>query len=143
MPIPYRYTHPNAFANLTGEVYINLTTFRKNGAAVATPVWFAEREGTLYVETGGNSGKLKRIRHTPKVMIVPCTLTGKAKGPALEARARIVSDTEEIYVAKGALQRKYGLKRQIYYFFLTAVELLQRKNTGPDRYIAIEPLYIA
>ncbi|HEX4206569.1 MAG TPA: PPOX class F420-dependent oxidoreductase [Ktedonobacteraceae bacterium] len=142
-PTPYRYTHPKAFADLAGETYINLTTFRKNGVAVATPVWFADREGTLYVETGVNAGKVKRIRHTSRVFLAPCTISGKVKGPAVEGRARLVDSVEEQYVAKGALQRKYGLRRQLYYALLTALAWLGRRSTEPIQYIAIEPTYIA
>jgi hypothetical protein len=35
-------------AAIQGQKYISLTTFRKNGAAVATPVWFGEGDGKLY-----------------------------------------------------------------------------------------------
>lgn len=46
--------------------YINLTTFRRNGQAVATPVWFVALNGRLYISTNVNSGKAKRIRANGK-----------------------------------------------------------------------------
>ena len=42
--------------------YMSLATFRKSGAQVATPVWFAPADGKLYVFTAGDSGKVKRLR---------------------------------------------------------------------------------
>lgn len=51
MPIPQ---------SIQGQKYISLTTFRKNGAAVHTPVWFGEEAGKLYVMTRSDSGKYKR-----------------------------------------------------------------------------------
>ena len=48
--------------HLATESYISLATFRRNGAAVETPVWFAILDGKLYVATDGTSAKVKRIR---------------------------------------------------------------------------------
>ena len=82
--------------------------------AVPTPVWFAiyEPTGTIYLETDANAGKVKRIRHTPRVTLARCRANGKVTGDVLEGRARVVTDTEEIFLAKGALHSKYGFKRQ-------------------------------
>lgn len=58
-------------AAITGQKYISLTTFRKNGAGVATPVWFGEEDGKLYVMTRSDMGKTKRIRNNPHVRVAP------------------------------------------------------------------------
>ncbi len=55
------------FTNLDKEKYVSLTTFRKTGEAVVTPVWFAESKGTIYAGTGVSAGKIKRIRHTSEL----------------------------------------------------------------------------
>ena len=52
---------------IRGKSYISLTTYRKNGAGVATPIWFAEDAGKLYVMSGNESGKHKRLRNNSKV----------------------------------------------------------------------------
>ncbi|HEU5323861.1 MAG TPA: pyridoxamine 5'-phosphate oxidase family protein, partial [Methylomirabilota bacterium] len=54
-------------AELDRHRYVSLATFRRHGAVVLTPVWFAAADGKLYVVTGGASGKVKRLRHTPRV----------------------------------------------------------------------------
>ena len=128
------------FTNLAKEKYISLTTFRKTGEAVITPVWFAESKGTIYAETGPNAGKLKRIRHTASVTLAPCTLSGKVTGAAIEGKARILTEWQEITTAKMAMTKKYGLTRSLYYFLLDTLDSIQRKPKIDLIYIAIEPI---
>jgi uncharacterized protein len=131
-------TH-DTFTLLARDKYISLTTFRKTGKAVVTPVWFAEQSGTIYVESGKNVGKIKRIRHTARVTLAPCTLSGKVTGPTLEGKARLLTRAQEITTAQAALSKKYGLTRRIYYFFLmNALRIVRRNPTGELDYIAIE-----
>ena len=128
---------------LTDEKYLNLTTFRKSGAPVDTPLWFAEHQGVLYTQTFPTAGKLKRIRHTARVTITPCTLNGKALGPDIEGRARIVTDEQEILLAETVLALKYGLTRRIYFGALGAYGKLRRQAPAGRAYIAIEPMTVA
>ena len=67
-------------APIQGQKYISLTTFRKTGVGVATPVWFGEEDGKLYVMTRGDMGKTKRIRNNPQVRVAPCTMRGTVTG---------------------------------------------------------------
>lgn len=82
------------FAHLAGEKNILLTTFRRDGTPVATPVWLAVRDGVVYTSTGAASGKVKRIRNNPEVTVAACTVTGRVTGPTYTARARLLSGTE-------------------------------------------------
>ena len=90
--------------------YISLTTFRKNGAGVATPVWFGEDDGKLYVMTRSDMWKTKRIRNNPQVRVAPCTMRGKVTGPEFVATARILPP-EEHARARQAINRKYWMAR--------------------------------
>jgi uncharacterized protein len=101
MPIP---------AEIRGQKYIRLTTFRKNGTAVSTPVWFGEEEDKLYIMTRSDSGKYKRIRNNPQVRIAPCTMRGKITGPEFAAEARILP-SEDWPRARKTIERKYLLAR--------------------------------
>ena len=58
------------------QQYLNIETFRKNGQGVKTPVWFAQEEGGLYIWTETTSGKARRVRATPRVMIAPSRADG-------------------------------------------------------------------
>ena len=92
------------------QKYISLTTFRKSGVGVATPVWFGEQDSKLYVMTRSDMGKAKRIRNNSRVRVAPCTIRGKVTGPEFEATARILPP-EEHARARKAINRKYWLAR--------------------------------
>src|SRR6476646_560874 len=94
---------------------IALTTFRKTGQAVTTPVWFAINLGTIYVETHADAGKLKRLRRTARVALAPCTYSGKFIGSVSVGNARILTKTEERMVASAALAKKYGVMRSLFH----------------------------
>ena len=101
MPIP---------REIQRQKYISLSTFRKSGAAVPTPVWFGEQDDKLYVKTRSDSGKYKRIRNNPQVRIAPCTIRGKITGPDFSARARILP-SEDWTLARRSIEKKYWLTR--------------------------------
>ena len=109
------------FASFQGHKYLNLETFRKNGQAVRTPVWFASEpaEGvpqTLYVYSTADSGKAKRIRNNSRVRVAPCDARGKLRGDWIEARAEIVTGDE---AARGMrlVNQKYFPWKQLLAFF--------------------------
>jgi uncharacterized protein len=95
---------------IRGQKYISLATFRKNGEAVYTPVWFGEDNDRLYVKSRSDSGKYKRICNNPQVRIAPCTMRGKITGPEIAATARILP-SEDWPRAQSALEKKYWLTR--------------------------------
>jgi len=92
------------------QKYISLTTFRKTGVGVATPVWFGEEDGKLYVMTKSNLGKTKRVRNNPQVRVAPCTMSGKVTGSEFPATARILPP-EDHKRARQTLTRKYWLAK--------------------------------
>jgi uncharacterized protein len=77
----------------TGK-YLSLTSFRRDGTGVATPVWFVEADGRLLVETDVGSYKVQRIRRNPQVTIAPCTATGRLRGTPVPAWAELLPDAE-------------------------------------------------
>ena len=97
-------------AQFTGKKYLNLESYRKTGAAVRTPLWFAEEQGVLYVYSEAESGKVKRIRNDPRVRVVPSDMRGNPQGEWVEARAELL---DAAGAARGhqLLRRKYLLKR--------------------------------
>jgi PPOX class probable F420-dependent enzyme len=95
---------------LSNQKYILITTFRKTGVPVRTPVWFAEENGKLYIFTNPESGKVKRIGNNPDIKIAPCTIRGKITGPEFSGRARILPQTAAPGLRK-LLERKYWLMR--------------------------------
>jgi uncharacterized protein len=97
--------------------YFSLATFRKNGNAVPTPVWFAPAGDTFYVFSAPDAGKVKRIRLTSRARVAACDVRGKLLGDWIDAKARLVSDKDEIRSAYASLHRKYRLQMLIGDFF--------------------------
>ena len=90
--------------------YLSLTSFRRDGSGVATPVWFVSDNGHLVVETDANSYKVRRIRRDPHVRIAVCDARGRLRGAAVDAEARILPDSERERVER-LLARKYRIDR--------------------------------
>jgi PPOX class probable F420-dependent enzyme len=125
------------FAPLLKGSYVNLTTFRKSGVAVPTAMWFAEIDGIIYISTSASSGKVKRIRNSGRVTLAPCSADGKVTGDAVEGKARIISDQQEIARAEAALAKKYGIQRRLLYLFRDIARAF-RKRANDSAYLAIE-----
>jgi PPOX class probable F420-dependent enzyme len=97
-------------AALDRHRYVALATFRRSGAEVRTPVWFAAVDGRLYVFTAGDSGKVKRLRHSPRARVAPSDVRGHVRGAWSEAAARLVTEPAVIDRAHAALRAKYGVQ---------------------------------
>jgi PPOX class probable F420-dependent enzyme len=106
-----------SLAALDREAYISLATFRRSGREVATPVWFAVRNGKLYLFSEGTAGKVKRLRNDARIRIAPCKVRGTVKGSWIDGLGRRVDDPELVEGAYRALLRKYGWQMRIANFF--------------------------
>jgi uncharacterized protein len=103
---------PNRVIQFAHQKYLNLETYRKTGVPVATPVWFAEANGTFYIYTLAHAGKVKRIRNNPKVRIVPCDARGHPTGEWVTAQARIL-DAHGAAQGHQLLNQKYGWMKRL------------------------------
>ena len=101
------------------ENYINLSTRKRDGSFVNTPVWFVQERETnnYYVYSLNNSGKVKRIRNFPDVKVATCNFSGKLKGNWFDAHANLVDESENIKTAYTCLRKIYGIKFRIGDFF--------------------------
>ncbi|CAA9467882.1 MAG: hypothetical protein AVDCRST_MAG02-3326 [uncultured Rubrobacteraceae bacterium] len=127
---------PDPFDALANERYVRLSTFRKSGAPVPTPVWSARVGENLYAVTGRNTGKVKRIRNNPTVALAPSDFRGRPKGRDVRAVARL-TDERKGGAADGALRRKYGWQYRVFEFVEglrgAADELVFLEFRRPDR----------
>lgn len=89
------------------QSYLNLETFKRSGLGVKTPVWFVQDGPSLYVRTGAESGKVKRVRNNGRVRVVVSDAMGAPRGEWLEGTARLV-EAEEADRASRLAARKYG-----------------------------------
>lgn len=100
---------------LSDEKYMLLTTFRRDGTPVSTPVWVVPLDdGKIGFWTSSGSGKAKRLAHTDRVTVQPCDARGRLRSgtSALDASAEIVSGTELDAIREG-VKAKYGFMTKI------------------------------
>jgi PPOX class probable F420-dependent enzyme len=114
-------------ASLAGERYISLTSFKRDGTPVSTPVWVVSDDGRrLLVWTGAGTWKVKRIRRDPHVLVAASSMRGTERGERIAATARLadVPGLDELF------RRKYGWQKRL-------VDFLNRKSP-PGAWTAIE-----
>lgn len=98
----------SSLTRLAAEKYVLVTTYRKDGRAVPTPVWVVRDGDALGVWTVTDSGKVKRIRNRPEVTVAPCDIRGTPTGEALPGTAELC-DEEDTEVYRTLIRSKYGL----------------------------------
>ena len=117
------------FAFLQPHEFIVLSTYKRDGRAVPTTVWFAYDQGKIYITTGSKAGKIKRVRNNGHVDMTPSDRTGNLLGkPQVTGRAHENTLEERIH-AREVLAQKYG-------------EMFERiaGQDSPERtYIVVEP----
>ena len=102
----------NNISQFLNQKYINLETYRRNGQAVRTTVWFVMDAGTIYIRTDMNSGKVKRIKNNPNVRITPSGARGQLKGKWIEGKIKMAGSLE-LEHANQLLEQKYGIQGKI------------------------------
>ena len=115
------------------EKYLSLSTRKRDGSFVDTPVWFAwERETSNYymfsLKNGKKAGKVKRIRNFPDVKVATCTFSGQLTGDWINARAELIDDLQQTEFAYALLRKKYGLSFRIGNIFSRLVGNYRRRQ---------------
>src|SRR5579872_3511950 len=94
------------------EKCLNLETYKNNGQAVKTPVWFVVDNDIIYVTTPSTTGKVKRLNQNKNVRIAPSDLKGKPKGDWIDATAYFATKSESEQAMK-LRKKKYGLMTKL------------------------------
>ncbi len=120
---------------LAESKYLSLTSFKRDGTAVATPVWVVSDDGNrLLVWTAADSWKAKRIRRDHHVSVAACGVRGAVHGPSFEADAIVLADTT---LVESLIRRKYGLVVQAVRILSATTRLLKRQPAPDSVTIAI------
>jgi uncharacterized protein len=127
---------------LGDEKYLLLTTFRRTGTPVATPVWSVPLDGgAVGFWTSSGSGKAKRLAHTERITVQPCDARGKVKPGTtpVQATARLVTG-DELETIRREVKAKYGFATHVTKL-LGAVGGIVKRNRMPygDRGVVITP----
>ncbi|MEU9853275.1 PPOX class F420-dependent oxidoreductase [Streptomyces sp. NPDC047974] len=128
-------TSPYSSASLPGSLverlaasrYVLLTTFRRDGRAVPTPVWVMRDGDCLAVWSAADAGKVKRIRSSGRVTVAPCDWRGTPKGEPVPGVAELPADRDTAHYLD-LMKRKYGL--------VARVGLLGSRLKGPGHRMA-------
>ena len=102
----------NDLAHVRGAKTILLTTYKRDGTPVGTPVSIAFDGDRAFFRSYDKAWKTRRLRRNPQVELAPCTLRGKPVGPPVTARATLL-DGEQANVARGALARRHPILQGI------------------------------
>jgi PPOX class probable F420-dependent enzyme len=128
---------------LVDEKYMLLTTFRRDGTAVKTPVWVVGLDDeTFGFWTSSGSGKAKRLAHTDRVTVQPCNARGQVKqgAPVVDATARLVAGTELESIAD-KVRAKYGVMTKFTHLLNTVGGVFKGKRIPyGDRGVVVTPV---
>jgi uncharacterized protein len=92
--------------------YLLVTTFRRDGTPVPTPVWVGRDGDELIVWTQTTAGKVKRVRKNPEVEVAECDFRGRPRGAPVRGTARIL-DADGTEHGRRVLKKKYGLTGRV------------------------------
>jgi PPOX class probable F420-dependent enzyme len=100
---------------LSDEKYMLLTTFRRDGTAVPSPVWLVPLEdGTVGFWTSSGSGKAKRLAHTERVTVQGCDGRGRVKPNTqpINGTGKVVRGPEFDVISE-KIRAKYGFMTKL------------------------------
>ena len=116
----------DAVADLGAQKFVSLTTYKRSGEAVATPMWVVAQDGRLAFWTPSDSWKVKRARRDPRVSVAPCNRTGSVPegAPRIGGHAEVLDHDDDVRRVRAAIKRKYGLVFNV----VTVVERIMRRG---------------
>jgi uncharacterized protein len=101
-------TKAAGWAPLAGSWTVLLTSYKRDGTGIGTPVNLAVEGDHAFFRSYDKAGKTKRIRNNPVVEVAPCSVRGKPRGPAVRARARMLEGDDDRHAAQ-VIGRKYPI----------------------------------
>jgi PPOX class probable F420-dependent enzyme len=117
--------------SLADARFVSLTTFRRSGERVSTPVWVGRDGEGLVVLTPGGSGKVKRLRRDPRVELAPCGRFGKVDDGVepLAGTAQVRESAADVERARATIRRTYPIESRV----VLGIERLVERLRGRPR----------
>ncbi len=112
--------------------YLSVTSFKRDGTGVATPVWFVSDRARLYALTDLHSAKVRRIRHNPRVVIAACRVNGNLRGDAVAGNVQVLTDPEDLERVQQLLLARYKLSYRVVMLFYRLGRRLRAKQAVAD-----------
>ena len=126
--------------SLAKEQFVLLTSFKKSGEGVATPVWIAPvGSNQLGVRTSDSTWKIKRINRNPRVLLQPCTRAGQPKNGAAitEATAEVFSAADRVAEVHRVIDDKYGLQAKLITTVQSVAAKVRRSKAGESNDVVL------
>ena len=106
--------------------FLSVTSFKRDGTGVATPVWFVSDGRRLLALTDLRSAKVRRVRRNPRVLVAPCRADGKLRSEPVPAHAEVLTSTADLEHVHKLLLERY----RITYRLVMLVYRLGRRLRG-------------
>ncbi len=128
----------NGFSALAGEKYLSITTFRRDGSEASTPVWFVSDDlgRRVFVATGADTWKVRRIKRNPHVRVAACSSRGKIAGEPIDGVARVVDEGPRV---RRLQTEKYGWQKWLIEKAYVLSMKLTGRPTGESVFLEIVP----
>jgi uncharacterized protein len=97
--------------------YLSVTSFKRDGTGVATPVWFVSDGTRLFAFTDLHSAKVRRIRRNPQVLVASCRVDGKLRSEAVPARVEVLTNAAELEHVQKLLVARYKISYRVVMLF--------------------------
>ena len=120
---------------LAAQKFVSVTTYKKNGDALATPMWVGRDGDHLFVWTPADSAKIKRVRNDPRVTLVPCGRFGKPNNDAepVAGTAEVITEPATVRRLAEVIRHRYGLEYRV----VTLIERLAARGEKPRAILRI------
>jgi PPOX class probable F420-dependent enzyme len=112
--------------------FLSVTSFKRDGTGVATPVWAVSDGTRLFAFTDLHSPKVWRIRRNPHVLVASCRPDGKLRREPVAAHAEVLTETADLERVRELLLARYKVSYRVVMFFYRLGRRLRRKQTVAD-----------
>jgi PPOX class probable F420-dependent enzyme len=123
-------------ARFARQKTVLLTTYRRDGRPVGTPVSLAVDGDHAYLRSFETAGKARRIHNNPRVEVAPSTARGRPTGPAIQATTTRLEGAESRHAAR-LLAAKHPLLHGVP---VPSTHRLGRAKTGKTVHLELIPL---
>ena len=93
--------------------FLSVTSFKRDGTGIATPVWSVSDGRQLFALTDLHSAKIRRIRRNPRVLVAPCRVNGKLRSEPLPAQAEVLTATPDLERVQHLLLERHKISYRL------------------------------